>query len=183
MNCSTPGLPVHHQLPEFTQNSCPLSRWCHPAISSSVVPFSSCPQSLPASGSFPMSQPFAWGGQSIGVSVSASVLPMNTQDLSPSGWTGWISLQSKGLSRVFSNTTRNQPRTEQCRTEVWACLSMPGNQLNDEIERALLLTRERRTKVSNSMITGITVLIYSSWEFTITQWKSLLKAIHSHSFH
>ena len=76
-----------------------------PAISSSVVPFSSCPQTLPASGSFPMSQPFAWGGQSIRVSVSASVLPMNTQDCSPLGWAGWISFQSKGLSRVFSNTT------------------------------------------------------------------------------
>ena len=103
MNCSTPGLPVHHQLPEFTQ-TCPLSQWCHPAISSSVVPFS-CPQSLPTSGSFPMSQLFAWGGQSTGVSASASDLPMTTQDLSPLGWTGWISLQSKGLSRVFSNTT------------------------------------------------------------------------------
>ena len=77
----------------------------HPAISSSVVPFSSCPQSLPASESFPMSQLFAWGGQSIGVSTSASVLPKNTQVWSPLGWTGWISLQSKGLSRVFSNTT------------------------------------------------------------------------------
>ena len=78
---------------------------CHPAISSSVVSFSSCPQSLPASGSFPMSQLIAWGGQSIGVSASASVLPMNTQDWSPLGWTGWIFLQSKRLSRVFSNTT------------------------------------------------------------------------------
>ena len=86
-------------------NSCPSSRWCHPAISSSVVPFSSCPQSLPASVSSPMSQLFAWGGQSIGVSALASVLPMNTQDSSPLEWTGWISLQSKGLSRVFSNTT------------------------------------------------------------------------------
>ena len=83
----------------------PLSRWCHPTISSSVILFSSCPQSFPASGSFPMSQLFACGGQSIGVSASKSVLPMNTQDLSPWGWTGWISLQSKGLSRVFSNTT------------------------------------------------------------------------------
>ena len=91
--------------PGVYSNSCPSSRWCHPAISSSVVPFSSCPQSLPASGSFPMSQFFAWGGQSTGVSASASVLPMNTQDWSPLGWTGWISLQSKGLSRVFSNTT------------------------------------------------------------------------------
>ena len=86
-------------------NSCPSSRWCHPAISSSVVPLSSCPQFLPASGSFPMSQLFTWGGQSTGVSASSSVLPMNTQDWSPLGWTGWISLQSKGLSRVFSNTT------------------------------------------------------------------------------
>ena len=86
-------------------NSCPLSRWCHPAISSSVIPFSSCLQSFPASGSFPMSQLFTSGGQSIGLSASTSVLPMNTQDWSPLGWTGWISLQSKGLSRVFSNTT------------------------------------------------------------------------------
>ena len=80
-------------------NPCPLSQWCHPTISSSVVPFSSCPQSFPASGSFQMSQLFASGGQSIGVSASTSVLPMNTQDWSPLGWTGWISLQSKGLSR------------------------------------------------------------------------------------
>ena len=104
MNHSTPGLPVHHQLPVHHSNSCPSSRWCHPAISSSIIPFSSCPQSLPASESFPMSQLFAWGGQSIGVSASALVLPMNTQDWSPLEWTGWISLQSKGLSRVFSNT-------------------------------------------------------------------------------
>ena len=96
--CPSPTPGVH-------SNSCPLSRWCHPAISSSVVPFSSCPQSLPTSESFPMSQLFAWGGQSTGVSASASVPPMNTQDWSPLGWTGWISLQSKGLSRVFSNTT------------------------------------------------------------------------------
>ena len=82
-----------------------LSWWCHPAISSSVIPFSSHLQSFPASGIFPMSQFFASGGQSIGVSASASVLPMNTQDWFPLGWTGWISLQSKGLSRVFSNTT------------------------------------------------------------------------------
>ena len=91
--------------PGVYPNPCPLSRWCHQTISSSLVPFSSCPQSLPASGSFPMSQLFALGGQSIGVSTSTSVLPMNTQGWSPSEWTGWISLQSKGLSRVFSNTT------------------------------------------------------------------------------
>ena len=91
--------------PGAYSNSCPLNRWCHPAISSSVIPFSFCLQSFPASGSFPMSQFFALGGQTIGVSASASVLPMNTQDWSPLGWTGWISLQSKGLSRIFSNTT------------------------------------------------------------------------------
>ena len=91
--------------PGVHSNSCPSSRWCHPAISSSGVPFSSCPQSLPASGSFPMSQLFTWGGQSPGVSALASVFPNNTQHWSPLEWTGWISLQSKGLSRVFSNTT------------------------------------------------------------------------------
>ena len=97
--------PCSSPTPGVYPNSCPLSQWCHPAISSSVIPFSSCPQSLPASGSFPMSQLFTWGGQSIGVSASASFLPMNIQDWSPLGWTGWISLLSKGLSRVFSNTT------------------------------------------------------------------------------
>ena len=91
--------------PGVYPNSCPLSRWCHPTISSSVVPFSSCPQSFPASRSFQMSQLFASGGQNIGVSASTSVLPMNTEDWSPLGWTGWISLQSKGLSRVVSNPT------------------------------------------------------------------------------
>ena len=86
-------------------NSCPLSQWCHPTISSSVVPFSSCPQSFPASGSFPVSQFFASGDHSIGISASASVLQVNIQDWFPWGWTGLISLESKGLSRVFSNTT------------------------------------------------------------------------------
>ena len=93
------------QTPGVYSNSCPSCQWCHPAISSSVVPFSSCLHSFPASGSFPMSQLFKWGGQSIAVSASASILPMNTQDWSPLGGTAWISLQSKGLSRVFSNTT------------------------------------------------------------------------------
>ena len=106
MNHSTPGLPAYHQLPEFTQTHV---HWVGDAIQPShpllSCPFSSCPQPLPASGSFPMSQLFTWGGQSSGVSASASVLPMNTQDWCPLGWTGWISLQSKGLSRVFSNIT------------------------------------------------------------------------------
>ena len=106
MNRSTPGLPVHHQLLEFTQTHVHrVSDAIQPSISSSAVPFSSCPQSLPASESFPMRQHFAWGGQSTEVSASASVLPMNIQDWFPLGWTGWISLLSKGLSRVFSNTT------------------------------------------------------------------------------
>ena len=96
MDCSMPGFPLHHQLPS--------SWWCHPTISSSVIPFSSCFQSFPASGSFQMSQFFTSVGQSIGVSASAAVLPMNTQDWFPLGLTDWISLQSKGLSRVFSNT-------------------------------------------------------------------------------
>ena len=97
--------PCPSPTPGVYSNSCPSSRWCHPAVSSSVVPSSSCPQSFPESGSFLMSQLFSSGGQSIGVSASTSVLPMNTQDWSPLGWTGWMSLQSKGLSRVFSNTT------------------------------------------------------------------------------
>ena len=97
--------PCPSPTPGVYPNPCPSSRWCHPAISFYVVPFSFCPQSLPASGSFPVSQLFTSGGQSIGVSASTSVLPMNTQDWSPLGWTGWISLQSKGLSRVFSKTT------------------------------------------------------------------------------
>ena len=96
-SCSSPTPGVH-------SNSCPSSWWCHPAISSLLVPFSSCPQSIPASESFLMSQLFAWGGQSTGVSALASFLPKKSQTWSPSEWTGWISLQSKGLSRVFSNT-------------------------------------------------------------------------------
>ena len=97
--------PCPSPTPRVHSNSRPSSHWCHPAISSSVVPFSSCPQSLLASGSFPMSQFFESSSQSIGVSASASVLLMNIQDWFPLEWTGWISLQSKGLSRVFSNTT------------------------------------------------------------------------------
>ena len=96
--CPSPTPGVH-------SDSCPSSQWCHSAISSSVIPFSSCRQSLPASESFPMSQLFTWGGQSTGVSALASFLPKKSQGLSPSEWTGWMSLQSKGLSRVFSNTT------------------------------------------------------------------------------
>ena len=107
---ATPWIAAHQAsrpspTPGVHSNSCPLSRWCHPAISSSVIPFSSCPQSLPASESFPMSQLFTWGGQSTGVSALASFLPKKSQGWSPLEWTDWIALQSKGLSRVFSNTT------------------------------------------------------------------------------
>ena len=97
--------PCPSPTPGVYPNPCPLSRWCHLTIYSSVTPFCSCPQSFPASGSFQMSQLFTSGGQSTGVSASTSVLPINTQDWSPLGWTGWISSQSRGLSRVFSNTT------------------------------------------------------------------------------
>ena len=99
------GPPCPSPTPRVHSDSCPSSQWCHPAISSSVVPFSSCPQSLPASESFPISQLFAWGGQSTGVSALASFLPKKSQGSSPLEWTGWISSQSKGLSRLFSNTT------------------------------------------------------------------------------
>ena len=109
---ATPWITAHQASLSITNsrsspNSCPLSQWCLPAISSSVIPFS-CLQSFPASESFPMSQLFTWGGQSTGVSALGSVLPMNIQDWFPLGWTCWISLQSKGLSRVFSNTTVQQ---------------------------------------------------------------------------
>ena len=117
---ATPWIAAHQAslfpspTPGVHPNSCALSWWCHRAISSSVVPFSSCPQSVTASGSFPMSQLFTWGDQSIGVSASASVVPMNTQDWSPLGWTDWISLRSKGLSRVFSNTTVQKHDSKNC---------------------------------------------------------------------
>ena len=110
--------PCPSPTPRVHPNSCPSSRCCHPTISSSVVPFSSCPQSLPASETFPMSQLFVWGGQSTG--VSASVLPMNTQDWSPLGWTGWISLQSKGLSRIFSNTTVQKHQFFSAQLSLWS---------------------------------------------------------------
>ena len=113
-------LPCPSLSPGACSNSCPLSQWCHPTISSSVVPFSSCPQSFPAPGSFQMSSLFASGGQSIGASASASVLPMNTQDWSPSGWTSWISLLSKGLSRASSNTTVQKHESFGTQPSLWS---------------------------------------------------------------
>ena len=108
--------------PRVQSDSRPSSPWCHPAISSSVIPFSSHPQSLPASGSFPMSQLFAWGGQSIGASALAPFLPKKSQGWSPSEWTGWISLQSKGLSRVFSNTTVQKHQFLLRHKKEWSCV-------------------------------------------------------------
>ena len=112
--------PCPSPTPRVHTNSCPSSRWCHPAISSSVIPFSSCPQSLAASESFPMTQLFAWGGQSVGVSALASFPPKNTQDWSPLEWTGWI---SKGLSRVFSNTTIQKHQFFSTQLPSWTWLS------------------------------------------------------------
>ena len=120
MNRSMPGLPVHHQLPEVHSDSRPSSQWCHPPISSSVVLFSSCSQSLPASGSFQMSQFFASGGQSFGASASTLVLPVNIQDWFPSEWTGWISLLSQGLSRVFSNTAVQKHHFFSAQLSLWS---------------------------------------------------------------
>ena len=119
MNHSTPGLPVHHQLPEFTQTHV-HHQWCHQATSSSVVPFPSCPQSLPASESFPLSQLFTWDGQSTGVSALASFLPKKSKGWSPLEWTGWISLQSKGLSRVFDNTTVQKHQFFGAQPSLWS---------------------------------------------------------------
>ena len=130
-------LPCLSPTPGVYLNSCPLSWWCHPTISSSVVPFSSCPQSLPASGSFPLSQ-FSPGGQSIGVSASESVPPMNSQDWFPLGWTGWISLQSKDLSRVFSNTTVQKHQF------FGAQLSLRSNSHIHTTGKTIALTRRQR---------------------------------------
>ena len=143
--CPSPSPWVH-------SDSRQLSPWCHPAISFSVVPFSSCPQSLPASESFPVSQLFAWGGQSTGVSVLASFLPKKSQSWSPSEWTGWISLQSKGLSRVFSNTTVQKHQFFS---------SQPSSQSNSHIhtwpqEKPIALTR--RTLVGKVMSLLLNIL-------------------------
>ena len=113
-------LPSPSPTPGDSSNSCPSSQWCHPTISSSVIPFASCLQSFPASGSFSMSPFSASGGQSIGVAASASVLPMNIQDWFPLGWTGWISLQTTGLSRVFSNTIGQRRQFFDAQRSLWS---------------------------------------------------------------
>ena len=123
MDNTMQDFPVNHQLPELMQTHVPSSQWCYPTNSFSVIPFSSCLQSFPTSGSFPISQFFVSGGQSIGVSASASVLPMNIQDWFPLGWTGLISLQSKGLSRVFSNTTVQKHQFFSAQLSLWSKLT------------------------------------------------------------
>ena len=120
MDCSMPGFPVHHQLPQLCSNSCPSRQWCHPTISSSVVPFSSCLQSFPASESFPMSQFFPSGGPSIGASALASLLSMNSQGWFPLGLTSLIYLLSKKLSRVFSNTTFQKHQFFNSQLSLWS---------------------------------------------------------------
>ena len=138
-------LPCPSPAPRACSNSCPLSWWCHPTISSSLVPFS-CLQSFPASASFPVNQFFASGGQSTGVSASTSVLPMNTQDWFPSGWTGWISLQSKGCSRVISNTTVQKHQFFSAQLSLWSknisqqklCSMAAGGGWYEEKERRMM---------------------------------------------
>ena len=134
--------PCPSPTPRVHSNSCPSSRWCHRAIASSVVPFSSCPQSLPASESFPMSQLFAWGGQSTGVSTLASVLPMNTQDWSPLEWTGWISLQSKGLKSLLQPHS-SKASIHQCSAFFTVQLSQPFMTTG----KIIVLTRQTFGKV------------------------------------
>ena len=155
--------------PGVYSNSCPSNRWCHAAISSSVIPFSSRLQSLLAAGSFPMSQLFTWGGQSIGVSASASLLLMNTQDWSPSGWTGWMSLQSKGLSRVFSNTIAQKHQFFQCSAFFTVQLSHPY------MTTGKTITLTRRTFVGKviTLLKRISGLKCESETF----WESIIKEL------
>ena len=146
-------LPCLSLSPGVCSNSCPLSRWCHPTISSSVVPFSSCLQSFPASKSFPVSQFFASGGQNIGVSAPASVLPMNIQDWFPLGWTGWISLQSKGLSSLLQHHS-SKASTLQCSAFFIVQLSHPY------MTTGKTITLTRRTFVGSQVMSA---LLYLSW--------------------
>ena len=157
--CPSPTLRLH-------SDSRPLSPWCHPAISSSVVPFSSCPQCLPASESFPMSQLFAWGGQSTGVSALASVLPKNTQDRSPLGWTSWISLQSKGLSRVFST-----PQFKSIDSLVLSFLHSPTlTSIHDHWKSSIEERKDVVTHISLSGDQGLSPGCTTIWLFLLCFW-------------
>ena len=174
---STPwtGLPIHHLTPGACSDSCSLSWWCHPTISSSVIPFSSCLQSFPASGSFPMSQFFTSGGQSIGASDSASVLPMNTQDWFPLGWTGLISLQSTGLSRVFSNTTVQKHQFFGAQLSLWSSSYIHTWLLKNPLSEQLRNPRK-----------GVLVLNNSPWIHFWHQpspWVWTLQQVHFETLH
>ena len=161
-------LPCPSPTPGVYSNSCPSSRWCHPAISSSVVPFSSCPQSLPASGSFPISQLFTSGGQSIGVSASASVFPMNIQDWSPLGWTGWISLQSKGLSRV-------PPQFKSINSLALSFLHSPTlTSIHDYWKKTIALSRQtfvdKVTSLLFNMLSGLVITFLPRSKHLLISW-------------
>ena len=146
--------PCPSPTPGVYSNSCPSSQWCDPTISSSVIPFSSCRESFPASGSFPMSQLFESGGQSTGVSALASVFPMNTQDWSPLGWTGWISLQSKGLSRVFSNTTAQKHQFFSAQLSLWS-----NSHIHTSIQENIILDLESCGNIFQNKYLGV----FSEW--------------------
>ena len=162
--------PCPSPIPRAYSNSCPLSQWCHSTISFSVIPFCSHLQSFPASGSFPMSQLFSSGGHSIGVSASTSVLPMNTQDWSPLGWTGWISLQSKGLSRVFSNTI------VQKNTGVGSLSLLQGifptQGLNPGLPHGRWILYQLSHKGSPSSVHSMIFIKFTVMQWSSSQWSS-----------
>ena len=154
-------LPCPSPTPGTCSNSCPSGQWCHPTISSSVIPFSSCLQSFPATGSFPINQFFASGCQSVGVSVSASVLPMNIQDWFALGFTGLISLQSKGLSRVFSNTTVQKHQFFSTQLSLWS---------NSHISQLLLGWLLFKKKKRQQMLTGM----WRNWNPSTSWWDGMV---------
>ena len=170
MDCSMPGFPVHPLTPGACSNSCPLSCWCHPIISSSEVPFSSRLQSFPASGSFPMSQFFASGGQRIGVSASASVLPMNIQDWFPLRRTGWISLQSKELSRVFSSTTVQKHQFFSAQPSLWVQLSHPDTTTRKTIALTIQTFASKMMYLLFSMLSRLVIVFLSRSKHLLISW-------------
>ena len=191
-----PGFPVRHQLPVYS-NSCPLSRWCHPTILFSVIPLSSYLQSFPASGPLSVSRLFAWGGQSIGASASASILPMNIQDWFPLGLTGLISLQSKGLSRVFSSTTVQKHQFLGCSAffmvQLWSpafsiylitssriclMLGLKAPHLGMASHFLFLMTKKRTLKESYDLKKKsfwVKSGIRMHWNALVSAWKNMVK--------
>ena len=176
MDCSRPGFPVLHYL-RVCSHSCPLTQWWHPTISASVIHFSSCPQSFPASGSFPMSWLFASGGQSMGASASASVLPMNIQDWLPLGWTDWISLLSKRLSRVFSSTTIQMHQFFGAQPSLW-----PSSHINTWLleKNIVLATQNFVGKVMSllfNMLSRLVIAFLSRSKHPLISWLQLPSAV------